>query len=225
MTSSIEQQLAEYRLKKQKEAQEKDARRRIMTDNPTIIPRDDSPSRRRSFTFFNPIFDFFDAVGAKITNALYVAVAPEHLQRHAPGGRTLRLANDVVDATNNNEEIHDPLLPREDDASDSDSDQESTEAQPASVFSKIIRRRSRIEWAALALKIVLWLLLWKIFIIWQFGAVFFLFSGFVFIGCNLRTSPRAPGEVSAYSVFNRDLRRIDGTVSAEQLQREMLFTL
>ncbi|KAA0191790.1 hypothetical protein HAZT_HAZT000894 [Hyalella azteca] len=183
MTSSIEQQLAEYRLKKQKEAQEKDARRRIMTDNPTIIPRDDK------------FILFYD------------------------------MQNDVVDATNNNEEIHDPLLPREDDASDSDSDQESTEAQPASVFSKIIRRRSRIEWAALALKIVLWLLLWKIFIIWQFGAVFFLFSGFVFIGCNLRTSPRAPGEVSAYSVFNRDLRRIDGTVSAEQLQREMLFTL
>ena len=48
--------------------------------------------------------------------------------------------------------------------------------------------------------------------------------GFIlYFRLNLRTGPKDSNEISAYSVFNKDFRRIHGTYTSEQFEREMLF--
>lgn len=84
---------------------------------------------------------------------------------------------------------------------------------------------TRLDWVMLLLKVVMWLLLQKVFILLEFGAVFFIFSAFVFIWYNLRNEPKKKGEASAYSVFNPNCEQIDGTFTAEQFERELLYKM
>lgn len=73
------------------------------------------------------------------------------------------------------------------------------------------------------LKVLLWILLWGFFIEVGFGAVFFITSLLYIIIISLRGSRRKPWEPSAYSVFNRNFEAIDGTLSAEQFERELRY--
>ena len=73
------------------------------------------------------------------------------------------------------------------------------------------------------LKLLLWALLWGFFIELGFGAVFFVTSLLYLIIVSLRGSHRKPWEPSAYSVFNRNFESIDGTLSAEQFERELRY--
>lgn len=66
-----------------------------------------------------------------------------------------------------------------------------------------------------------WVTLYAIAIELRFGVVFLMLSALVAIYVNTRTDPKAPGEVSAYSVFNEDFKSIDGTLKAEQFEREI----
>ncbi|KAK8732299.1 hypothetical protein OTU49_007015, partial [Cherax quadricarinatus] len=75
-----------------------------------------------------------------------------------------------------------------------------------------------LDWVSLGLKCLMWLLLFKVFILIEFGAVFFIFSAFIFIWFTLRSEPKKKGEVSAYSVFNPDCKAIDGSYTAEQFE-------
>ena len=52
-----------------------------------------------------------------------------------------------------------------------------------------------------------------------FGSVWIIITLFGLIFCNL--GERKPGEVSAYSVFNDGCRRILGTLTAEQFEKEI----
>ncbi|XP_063628100.1 SAYSvFN domain-containing protein 1 [Cydia splendana] len=70
---------------------------------------------------------------------------------------------------------------------------------------------------------IIWLTLYAFFLKIQFGAVFFVFSVLIGIYLNTRTGPKRKGEVSAYSVFNKDCASIDGTLKAEQLMKEMMY--
>ncbi|XP_060530103.1 SAYSvFN domain-containing protein 1 [Cylas formicarius] len=70
---------------------------------------------------------------------------------------------------------------------------------------------------------ILWTILFAIFIHYQFGVVYLIVSGIVGMYLNTRTGPKKKNEVSAYSVFNKNCERLDGTLTAEQLQREMLY--
>ncbi|XP_023222511.1 SAYSvFN domain-containing protein 1-like isoform X2 [Centruroides sculpturatus] len=81
----------------------------------------------------------------------------------------------------------------------------------------------KLEMSILALKIVLWCLTMALFVVLEFGAVFFVLSIFYFMYCNFRTTPRKSDEVSAYSVFNPGCQRIEGTLSAEQFERELKY--
>uniref|UniRef100_A0A915PYA0 SAYSvFN domain-containing protein n=1 Tax=Setaria digitata TaxID=48799 RepID=A0A915PYA0_9BILA len=65
-----------------------------------------------------------------------------------------------------------------------------------------------------------WLLAQWYFIYIEFGLVFFVFSLLVFLITNL--GKRKPGELSAYSVFNPYCKRLPGTLTAEQLERDLL---
>uniref|UniRef100_T1JGE4 SAYSvFN domain-containing protein n=1 Tax=Strigamia maritima TaxID=126957 RepID=T1JGE4_STRMM len=72
------------------------------------------------------------------------------------------------------------------------------------------------------LKFVLWLLLMTVFVEVEFGAVFLICSIFYIIFRNFRNTPKKEGEPSAYSVFNPNCEAIDGTLTAEQFERELL---
>ena len=78
-------------------------------------------------------------------------------------------------------------------------------------------------WYITGLKILLWLLLWGFFIEVEFGMVFLIASGLFFIVYSLCGSKRKVGELSAYSVFNENCEAIDGTLTAEQFERELRY--
>ncbi|CAF4867795.1 unnamed protein product [Pieris macdunnoughi] len=70
---------------------------------------------------------------------------------------------------------------------------------------------------------VIWLTLYIIFLNLQFGAVFFVISVLVGICLNTSTKPKKKGEISAYSVFNKNCKSIDGTLKAEQFEKEIRY--
>lgn len=80
---------------------------------------------------------------------------------------------------------------------------------------------SRPTWFSRALKVLLWLVLWGFFIEIEFGVVYFVVSILFFLFHSLRGSRRKPSEPSAYSVFNKNCEAIDGTLTAEQFEREL----
>ena len=70
-------------------------------------------------------------------------------------------------------------------------------------------------------KFVVWFCLWGFFVSIEFGAVYLVASGFLLLCVNLGNRSRKSGEMSAYSVFNKNCEAIDGTLTAEQFEREI----
>ncbi|XP_030381194.1 SAYSvFN domain-containing protein 1 [Scaptodrosophila lebanonensis] len=68
-----------------------------------------------------------------------------------------------------------------------------------------------------------WVTVYIIAIELKFGIVFLMFSALFMIYFNTRTGPKKPNEISAYSVFNKDFQSIDGTLKAEQFEREIRY--
>lgn len=81
--------------------------------------------------------------------------------------------------------------------------------------------RSYLTYVTYLVYFLFWITLYAIAVELQFGWVFIMLSALVAIYLNTRTTPKAPGEVSAYSVFNEDFKAIDGTLKAEQFEREI----
>lgn len=77
-----------------------------------------------------------------------------------------------------------------------------------------------VKWSLYA---IIWISLFAYFITLQFGAVFFAISVLVGIYFNTSTRPKKKGEISAYSVFNDNCQSIEGTLKAEELERQMLY--
>nr|CAB3265874.1 SAYSvFN domain-containing protein 1-like [Phallusia mammillata] len=71
------------------------------------------------------------------------------------------------------------------------------------------------------LKTLLWIIIFLLFVELQFGMVYVIVSAFVFIYFNTSTRRRNREEMSAYSVFNKDCERLDGTFTAEQFEKEL----
>ncbi|CAH0551914.1 unnamed protein product [Brassicogethes aeneus] len=80
---------------------------------------------------------------------------------------------------------------------------------------------SYMKWVLYLLTFLLWVTTYVIFIKLAFGSVNFVVSMLVFMYVN--TGKRKRGEVSAYSVFNKDCKSIDGTLKAEQFEREIRY--
>lgn len=78
-------------------------------------------------------------------------------------------------------------------------------------------------WFILLLKFLFWILLWGFFIQIEFGTVFFFISMFYWVYVSMQVGTRKPWEPSAYSVFNENCEAIDGTLNAEQFERELKF--
>ncbi|XP_047536798.1 SAYSvFN domain-containing protein 1 [Vanessa atalanta] len=77
-----------------------------------------------------------------------------------------------------------------------------------------------VKWSIYGL---IWVTLYIFFLTLQFGAVFFVISILIGICLNTRTRPKKKGEVSAYSVFNENCVSIDGTLKAEQFEKEIMY--
>lgn len=73
-----------------------------------------------------------------------------------------------------------------------------------------------------ALKFLLWCILYAIFIRLEFGIVYVVVSSFVIIYFNTSTGKKKKNTVSAYSVFNPNVERLPGQLTAEQLEKSMV---
>ncbi len=76
-------------------------------------------------------------------------------------------------------------------------------------------------WVLFSLKCLLWCILQALFIEIEFGVIFFIASCLFFMVVSLKGSRRKPNELSAYSVFNKNFERIEGTLTAEQFDKEI----
>jgi len=76
-----------------------------------------------------------------------------------------------------------------------------------------------LDWGILTVKVLVWVCLQVVFVKIEFGAVFFLFTGIFLMLTNM--GKRKAGEMSAYSVFNPNCESIDGTLTAQQFEREI----
>lgn len=80
-----------------------------------------------------------------------------------------------------------------------------------------------LRWLILFLKLLFWLVLWGFFVQIEFGTVFFILSMFYWVYVSMQAGSRKPWEPSPYSVFNENCEAIDGTLNAEQFERELKF--
>ncbi|XP_077017808.1 SAYSvFN domain-containing protein 1 [Tamandua tetradactyla] len=74
------------------------------------------------------------------------------------------------------------------------------------------------------LKVLLWLVLLGLFVELEFGLAYFVLSLFYWMYVGTRgPEEKKEGEKSAYSVFNPGCEAIQGTLTAEQFERELQF--
>ncbi|KFO78671.1 SAYSvFN domain-containing protein 1, partial [Cuculus canorus] len=80
-------------------------------------------------------------------------------------------------------------------------------------------------WARpLLLKVLLWAVLLALFAELELGLPYFVLSLLYWMYAGTRSpAERRRGELSAYSVFNPGCAAIAGTLTAEQLEREMYY--
>lgn len=76
------------------------------------------------------------------------------------------------------------------------------------------------NWKIIFLKFLIWLTLFVIFIRLEFGIIYFIISLLYFIWNSLDSRRRRNG-LSAYSVFNPNFEKIQGTFSGEDYDRQL----
>ncbi|XP_057296772.1 SAYSvFN domain-containing protein 1-like [Hydractinia symbiolongicarpus] len=82
------------------------------------------------------------------------------------------------------------------------------------IFRKLYSAKSLLQFA-------LWFSLLLFFIEIEFGAVYFIVSLTIIMYFSMKKG-KSNGP-SAYSVFNKDCERIDGTFTAEQFEQQMIY--
>eukprot|EP00116_Pleurobrachia_bachei_P014470 sb/3474732/ len=75
----------------------------------------------------------------------------------------------------------------------------------------------------LLLKLVIWVCGLLFFAHHEFGSVYFLASIPVAVWFSMEEWKRGPGELSAYSVFNKNMERLDGQFTSEQWEKELRY--
>lgn len=84
-------------------------------------------------------------------------------------------------------------------------------------------QKTYLTYITYCLYFLFWATCYVIAIELKFGTVYFLFSALFAVYFNTRTGPKHQNEISAYSVFNKDCHSIDGTLNAEQFEREIRY--
>ena len=73
------------------------------------------------------------------------------------------------------------------------------------------------------LQALLWICLLMFFVTIEFGMVFMVVSGLFIMFYSMKVRSKKSEELSAYSVFNENMERIDGTFTAEQFEKQMIY--
>lgn len=94
---------------------------------------------------------------------------------------------------------------------------------PTSTIADVNNQRNIFTYFTYLLYFLFWATCYAIAIELSFGIVYFMLSALLAIYLNTRTGPKDPNEISAYSVFNKDLHSIDGTLKGEQFDREIRY--
>jgi len=81
--------------------------------------------------------------------------------------------------------------------------------------------RVETNWQIILIKCLVWLTLFVIFVRIEFGVIYFIISLLYLIWSNLGSSRRRRNELSAYSVFNPNFEKLQGTFSAEDYDRQL----
>ena len=84
-------------------------------------------------------------------------------------------------------------------------------------------QRDPVDLIILILKIVIFIIGQYLAYILEFGAVFFVLAALFVIWCNLGDSRNSKTKLSAYSVFNPNQQRIEGTVTPDKLLHPKIF--
>lgn len=85
------------------------------------------------------------------------------------------------------------------------------------------KNKTWLTYITYCLYFLFWATCYVIAIELKFGTVYFLLSALFGVYFNTRTGPKHQNEISAYSVFNKDCHSIDGTLNAEQFEREIRY--
>jgi hypothetical protein len=129
------------------------------------------------------------------------------------------------------QDVRIPLLDEDDDCEDDETETQSSSSPPPledEVFAGpvspaddyFMNRHHRLIF--LSVEFLLWATLFYICIILEFGSAYLVCSLLYFLWRSTGTGrKRDPNALSAYSVFNPNCEAIHGTVTAEQLAREM----
>lgn len=100
---------------------------------------------------------------------------------------------------------------------------EDDEANAHPIENQANKESSKLKYFTYFIWFCFWATCWMIAVELKFGIVFLLFSALFGIYFNTRTGPKQRNEVSAYSVFNENCESIDGTLKAEQFEREIRY--
>ncbi len=95
-------------------------------------------------------------------------------------------------------------------SSETRTEKEVEEKEEESVFS----------WQIIVIKVLVWLTLFVIFIRLEFGTIYFIIS-LLYLMWKSLGSRRRRNELSAYSVFNPNFEKLQGTFSAEDYDRQL----
>ncbi|XP_055852149.1 SAYSvFN domain-containing protein 1 [Episyrphus balteatus] len=146
------------------------------------------------------------------------------------GARTDRDKEDhIIDVPAN--KLEDVSLEKDNQLSDilSSSDENEPSSAPESAIEDpnaappIDHHKEYINYTLKTCYFLFWATCFVIAIELQFGIVFLMFSALLGIYFNTRTGPKPKHEPSAYSVFNKNCESIDGTLKAEQFEREIRY--
>lgn len=85
------------------------------------------------------------------------------------------------------------------------------------------KQKTWLTYITYSLYFLFWATCYVIAIELKFGTVYFLLSALFAVYFNTRTGPKHQNEISAYSVFNKNCHSIDGTLNAEQFEREIRY--
>ncbi|XP_055902372.1 SAYSvFN domain-containing protein 1 [Eupeodes corollae] len=96
-------------------------------------------------------------------------------------------------------------------------------AEEANTTPPIDHHKEYINYTLKTCYFLFWATCFVIAIELQFGIVFLMLSALFGLYFNTRTGPKPKHEPSAYSVFNKNCESIDGTLKAEQFEREIRY--
>uniref|UniRef100_A0A0K8VFQ5 SAYSvFN domain-containing protein 1 n=1 Tax=Bactrocera latifrons TaxID=174628 RepID=A0A0K8VFQ5_BACLA len=89
--------------------------------------------------------------------------------------------------------------------------------------SEVKSSSDRFSYVLSVVVLLFWITLYVIAIKLQFGTVYLMISALMGIYLNTRSTPKITNEISAYSVFNKNCKSIDGTLKAEQFEQEIRY--